>query len=375
MDKVRIGIIGYGHMGSQHTKALMENKVPNAVLTAIADIDPKKIQKAKEFCKDKVAYFDDALSLIHSGLIDAVIPTVPHYWHPVYALEAFDAGLNYLCEKPAGVFANQVRKMNEAAERSGKVFGVMFNQRTNPLYQKARDLVQGGELGRILHCHWLITSWFRPQSYYDNSDWRATWKGEGGGVLMNQNPHNLDLWQWICGMPCRVKAEVYYGKHRNIEVEDDVFALMEYPDGHIGTYITTISDEPGSNRLEISGTRGKLVVENDTITLWRCRETTDEFQARFKGEIGHPEVWKCEIPVKGKYTSHCGIIENFCDAILKGKPLLAPGSDGIKSLEIANAIFMSSWTGGGWVDVPVDGDKFEALLREKCGGAFIFEEK
>lgn len=370
MEKVRIGIIGFGHMGSQHSNALLANKVDNAVLTAIADIDPKKLEKAKALAGDKVKYFNSAEELMDSGEVDAVIPTCPHYYHPVYGIYALEHGLHYLCEKPAGVYTNAVKKMNEVAEKSDRVFGVMFNQRTNPLYQKARDLVQGGELGRILHCHWLISSWFRPQSYYDNSTWRATWKGEGGGLLMNQNPHNLDLWQWICGMPYRVKADVYYGKYRNIEVEDDVYALMEYPDGHIGTYITTIADEPGTNRLEISGTRGKLVIENDTITFWRCREDTDDFQKRFKGEIGHPEIWKCEIPVKGTYTSHCGIIKNFCDAILKGTPLLAPGSDGIKSLEIINAIFLSSWTGGGWVDLPIDGDKYEELLKEKCGGSF-----
>ncbi|MBQ3829527.1 MAG: Gfo/Idh/MocA family oxidoreductase [Spirochaetales bacterium] len=374
MDKVRIGIIGFGHMGNQHSTALLADKVPNARLSAIADIDPKKLEKAKALAGDKVSYFNSAQELMDSGLVDAVIPTCPHYWHTVYGIYALEHGLHYLCEKPAGVYTNAVKKMNEVASKSDRVFGVMFNQRTNPLYQKARDLVQGGELGRILHCHWLISSWFRPQSYYDNSDWRATWKGEGGGLLMNQNPHNLDLWQWICGMPSRVKATVYYGKYRNIEVEDDVYALMEYPDGHIGTYVTTIADEPGTNRLEISGTRGKLVVENDSLSFWRCREDTDDFQKRFKGEIGHPEIWKCEVPVKGTYTSHCGIIKNFCEAIQKGTPLLAPGTEGINSLEIINAILLSSWEGGSWVDLPVDGDRYEALLRQKCGGKFIFEE-
>lgn len=368
MDKVRIGIIGYGKMGSQHTRAFLEGKVSNAMLTAIADIDPKQVAKARELCGDSVSYFDSAEELIHSGTCDAIIPTVPHYYHPVYAVEAFRAGLHVLCEKPAGVYTKQVAEMNRVAKESGRVFGVMFNQRTNPLYQKARDLVQGGELGRIIHTNWIITSWFRAQSYYDRSSWRATWAGEGGGVLLNQNPHNLDLWQWICGMPSRVKAEVYYGKHRAVEVEDDVYALFEYPNGATGSYITTIADAPGTNRLEITGSQGKLVVENDTITFWRLRESSDDFNARFTGEIGQPECWKCEVPVKGIYTSHPGVIKNFCDAILTGSPLLAPGEDGIKGLSISNAIHLSSWTGGGWVTLPVDGDLFYKLLAEKCGG-------
>jgi Predicted dehydrogenases and related proteins len=367
MDKVRIGIIGYGKMGSQHTRAFNDGKIPNAVLTAIADIKPERIEAAKAACGDKVSYFDSAEALIHSGKVDAIIPTVPHYYHPVYAIEAFNAGLNVLCEKPAGVYVKQVKEMNEVAAKSGKVFGMMFNQRTNPLYQKAHDLVQSGEVGRIIHTNWIITSWFRAESYYSSSDWRATWAGEGGGVLLNQNPHQLDLWQWICGYPSRVKSQLYYGKHRNIEVEDDVYALFEYPNGATGCYITTIADAPGTNRLEISGTQGKLVIENDQITFWRLRENSDDFNKRFKGEIGQPECWKCEIPVKGTYTSHPGIIKNFCDAILTGAKLIAPGSEGIKGLEISNAIHYSSWTGGDWVDLPCDEDRFYELLKEKCG--------
>jgi len=368
-DKVRIGIIGYGKMGSQHTKSFLDGKIKNAKLTAIADIDQKRIDAAKALLSDSVSYYGSAEDLIHSGKVDAIIPTVPHYYHPVYAIESFKAGLNVLCEKPAGVFCKQVEEMNKFAKESGKVFGIMFNQRTNPLYQKARDLVQMGEVGRILHTNWVITSWFRAESYYASSSWRATWKGEGGGVLLNQNPHNLDLFQWICGMPSRVKAEAYYGKHRHIEVEDDVYALFEYPSGATGSYITTISDSPGTNRLEIDGTRGKLVVENDQITLWRLREDSDDFNKRFKGEIGQPECWKCEIPIKGTYTSHPGIITNFCDAILKGTPLLAPGEEGIKGLSISNAIHMSSWCGGSWVDIPCDEDLFCERLKEKCGGS------
>lgn len=368
MKTVRIGIIGYGKMGSQHTKAFLDKKVPNAILTAIADCDPAQLEKARNACGSSVSYFTSGEALIQGGACDAIIPTVPHYLHPVFAVQAFQAGLHVLCEKPAGVYTKQVEVMNQAAKESGKVFAIMLNQRTNPVFQKARALVQEGELGRIIHTNWIITSWFRAQSYYDKSAWRATWKGEGGGVLLNQNPHNLDLWQWICGMPSRVKAEVYYGKHRDVEVEDDVYALFEYPNGATGSYITTIADSPGTNRLEISGTQGKLVVEDNVLSFWRLRESSDDFNQNFKGEIGQPECWKCEIPVKGTYTSHPGIIKDFCDAILTGSSLLAPGEEGIKGLEISNAIHLSSWTGGGWVDFPIDADLFKAKLEEKCGG-------
>ena len=369
MDKVRIGIIGYGKMGSQHTGALLDGKVKNAVLTAIADIDPKRIEAAKAFCAGRVEnFFDSAEALINSGKCDAIIPTVPHYYHPLYCSMAMEAGLHALCEKPAGVYVSQVEKMMEVAKKTGKVFGIMLNQRTNPVYQKARDLVKSGELGRLIRTNWIITSWFRSQSYYDQSSWRATWKGEGGGLLLNQNPHNLDLFQWICGMPSRVRADLWYGKRRNIEVEDEVYAVFEYPDGALGSYITTIADTPGTNRLEITGTRGKLVIEDNALSFYRTREDSDDFNKRFKGGIGQPEVWKCEVPVKGTYTSHCGIIENFCNAILKGTELLAPGEEGIFGLQISNAIHLSSWLGGQWVDIPCDKEKFESELAQRCGG-------
>ena len=369
MDKVRIGIIGVGKMGTQHSKAFLSNKIPNAVLTAVADIDSKKVETIKTLLGDSVAYFNSAEALIESGSCDAIIPTVPHYFHPVYAVKAFAAGLHVLCEKPAGVYVRQVELMNEAAKKSGKVFGIMLNQRTNPLYQKARDMVHSGEIGRIIHANWIITSWFRAESYYALSDWRATWKGEGGGVLLNQSPHNLDLWQWILGMPKRVKATIYYGKHRKIETEDDVFALFEFPNGAIGQYTTTIADSPGTNRLEITGTLGKLVVEQDEIIFHRLNESSDDFNRYFTGSIGQPKSEVMKLDTNGVYTSHPGINTNFCNAILHGDQLLAPGEDGIQSLMISNAIHLSSWTGEGWVDIPCDNELFCDYLSQKCGGS------
>lgn len=369
MKKVKIGIIGFGKMGTQHAKALMQGKVTNAVLSSIADIDERRIEIAKELFGEDVTYFNSASELIQSGSCEAIIPTVPHYYHPGYAIEAFEAGLHVLCEKPAGVYATQVEAMNESASKSGKVFGMMFNQRTNPLYIKARQMVQSGELGRLIHAHWIITSWFRSQSYYDKSPWRATWAGEGGGVLLNQNPHNLDLWQWICGFPSRVKTTMSFGKHRAIETEDDVFALFEFPNGMRGVYVTTIADSPGTNRLEISGTLGKLVIENNSLTFHKLAQDLDEFNIQFDGEIGQPKSEVIAIPVEGNYSSHCGVIENFCSAILEGTPLLAPGEEGIASLLISNAMHLSAWTDEDWVVIGENRDTFDALLAEKCGGS------
>ena len=368
MEQVRYGLIGYGKIGSQHVGKMMEGKTPLLKLCAIADTDPARIAAARELLGDSVQYFDSAEALIHSGTVDAVHICTPHYAHPVIAIEALNAGLHTLVEKPAGVYTRKVREMNAVADAHPDLrYAMDFNQRTDPVYIKARELVHSGELGRIKHTHWLITNWYRSQSYYDQGGWRATWKGEGGGVLLNQNPHNLDMWQWICGMPSRVRSQVYYGKHRRIEVEDDVIAMVEYPDGAVGTYITTVIDAPGTNRLEIDGERGRLVVENGKLHLDRLLMPEPEFNATWTKGLGKPKMESVDIPVEGTYTSHPGIMNNFCDSILHGTPLFARGQEGINGLMLSNAIHLSDWTGGGWVDVPVDEDLFYRLLCEKCG--------
>lgn len=365
MKKVKLGLIGYGKIGSQHVKQLLQGAVPQCELTAIADIDPVRLQAAKDAVGENLLTFNTADELIHSGKVDAIHICAPHYFHPVYAIEGLEAGLHVLVEKPAGVYTKQVKEMNAvAAKHPNQIFAVMFNQRTMPVYQKARELIQSGELGQITRTNWIITNWFRSQSYYDQGGWRATWDGEGGGVLLNQNPHNLDLFQWICGMPSRVKSVVYYGKHRKIEVEDDVYALFEYPNGATGSYITTIADSPGTNRLEICGDNGKIVVEDGKLFFYRLRESITSFNKRYQGGIGQPECWKIEVPLKGTYTSHMGILGNFCDAILKGTPLISRGEEGINGLELSNAIHLSSWMGENWVDIPVDDDLFYNKLQE-----------
>ncbi len=366
---VRYGLIGYGKIGSQHVKKILEGKVPSLDLRAIADTDPQRLAAAREVLGDRVAYFDSAVALMESGTVDAVHICTPHYLHPILAMEAMNRGLHTMVEKPAGVYTAKVREMNAVADAHPELcFAMDFNQRTDPVYQKAREIVQSGQIGTLVHTHWLITNWYRSQSYYDQGGWRATWKGEGGGVLLNQNPHNLDMWQWIVGMPSRIRAQVYYGRHRHIEVEDDVIAMAEFPNGAIGTYCTTVIDAPGTNRLEIDGTRGRMVIENGKIHLDILEMDEPEFNRTWTKGLGKPKMTSQEIVPEGEYTAHAGIMQNFCEAIEKGTPLFARGQEGIHGLEISNAIHLSDWTGGGWVDLPVDEALFCRYLAEKCGG-------
>lgn len=364
MENVRVGIIGIGNMGTSHAKQLAKSAVPGGTLTAVCDTNPEKLQWAKENLGEQVQLFDHADAMFDAGVIDGVVIATPHYDHPVLAVKAFAAGLHVLTEKPAGVYTKQVRDMNKAAVESGKVFGIMYNQRTNPIFQKLKDLIGSGELGALKRTNWIITSWYRPQSYYNSGGWRATWGGEGGGVLLNQCPHNLDLWQWTCGMPQRVRAFMSFGKYHDIEVEDDVTAYVEYENGATGVFVTSTADTPGTNRLEVVGDRGKITVENGNLTFWRLRIPERQFNREFTGGFGEPEYWKCDVPVNGVETAHTGILINWVNAILKGTALLAPGVEGINGLQISNAMHLSAWTDA-WVDIPVDDELFHAKLQER----------
>lgn len=363
---IKVGIIGYGNMGSAHAKNIFEGKTPKLELVAICDTDNAKLEAAKKLFGDSVKYYNtDEEFYNNSGDIDMVLVATPHYSHSDLVIEGFKHNLHVMCEKPAGVYTKQVREMNEAAANSDKKFGIMYNQRTNCVYRKVRELVRSGELGEIKRMVWIITDWYRPQSYHDSSKWRSTWEGEGGGVLLNQDPHQLDLWQWIIGMPKRIRGFAYFGKYHDIEVEDDVTAYAEYENGAIATFITATSEAPGTNRMEISGSGGKVVVENDTITFWKNRVDERKFNRTYTGGFGAPEVWKCEIPTDGKNPQHVGILNNFADAIENDTPLLAPGEEGIYGLTISNAIHMSAWTDD-WVDVDnLDEDKFYEMLNDK----------
>lgn len=370
MDKVRLGIIGYGNMGTDHCRNVKSGKIPGMELTAICDIADARAAAAEKAYPD-ITVFDSATKLFKSGLCDAVLIAVPHYDHPTLAIEAFDYGLNVITEKPAGVYTKQVLQMNKAAEKSGKIFGIMYNQRTNPMYQKIRKMVQSGELGHIKRISWIITDWYRPQAYHDSGSWRSTWKTEGGGTLINQNPHQLDLWQWMFGMPDKLTSFVSFGKYYDIEVEDDVTAYLEYENGTTGTYITSTGEAPGTNRLEIACDMGKIVVENGKMIFNRNVVSEREFNKENTQPFGKPEDWKCEIPVNGSGEQHVGILKDFTRALLKGTELLAPGIEGVKGLTISNAIHYSAWTGS-TVDVKnFSHEDFYNILQQKIAASTV----
>ena len=374
MNVVKVGIIGIGNMGSSHVQLLDQGKINGAQLTAICSNNDGRIEWVKQNTTGDVQIFRDEESFFTESGIDAVIIATPHYSHPDLAKKASANGIHVLSEKPAGVYTKNVLEMNEAAKTSGKVFGIMYNQRANPLYQKLRDMIQSGDLGEIKRTNWIITDSYRPQSYYDSSRWRGTWKGEGGGVLLNQALHQLDIWQWTTGlMPKKIRAFCSFGKYHDIEVEDDVQAFVEYENGASGTFITSTGEAPGTNRFEIIGDLGKIVIENEELIFYRLTISEREFNATYTGGFGDPEYEKIEIPVKSENDNHPIIIQNWIDSIHTGTPLLSPGEDGIKALEIANAMNLSTWINKSIV-LPIDADLFYDTLQEKINSS-TFEKK
>ncbi|HEX5906614.1 MAG TPA: Gfo/Idh/MocA family oxidoreductase [Propionibacteriaceae bacterium] len=370
--KVRLGIIGLGQQGGMYAKFISEGLVPNMEIGALSDHNPDKAETASSLYPG-VPFYTDYLAMLDSGDVDAVITCVPHYLHPEMGIAALRHGIHALVEKPAGVYTKQVSELNAyAATKPELTFAIMFNQRNNPLYQKIKEIVDSGELGAIRHSSWIITTWWRPQGYYEQSAWRATWGGEGGGVLVNQAPHQLDLWQWICGIPQSVYAKVAYGFRRDIAVEDEVTAVIDYGDGATGVFITAVHDLIGTDRFEILGDNGKIVVDNSlTATVTRLmkpeRELSEGMDMQdvlklFTGQLDTSNYYSSEvIEFESKWgAQHTGVLENFAANILDGTPLIAPGSDGINGVRLANAIHLSSWTGK---DVSLDFDEDEYLTE------------
>lgn len=357
MNCVRMGIVGVGNMGTVHAAYIQKGEVARCRLTAVCDTDPARLTPFAD-----LKTFTDSRDLIRSGEVDAVIVATPHYSHTPIGIDMLEQGLHLLMEKPISVHKADCHRLIAAhTGRNKQVFGAMFQLRTQPVYKRLRDFIARGELGKIQRVNWTATAWFRTEAYYASSGWRATWKGEGGGVLMNQCPHNLDLFQWIFGMPATIRASAAFGKYHNIEVEDEVTAYIEFPNGATGVFIAGTGEAPGTDRLEVVGDRGRLVLEGGRLAFDRNEIGAREFSATSKAAFDAPEKWNVEIPVKEQPNGHYLVTQAFVDAILDGAPLIAPGEDGIHSVELANAMIFSA-IHDRTVSLPLDERAYEDML-------------
>jgi len=359
---VRFGIVGLGSMGAVHARALLADAIPRAKLTAVCDpeVDLTAFAPAKAYATSQ--------ELIRSGEVDAVLIATPHYSHTTIGIDVLKNGLHLLVEKPISVHKADAERLIAAHKNKRQVFAAMFNQRTDPHYLRLRELIQSGELGKIHRVNWIITNWFRSQTYYNSGGWRATWAGEGGGVLLNQCPHNLDLLQWLFGMPKRVRAFCAIGRYHDIEVEDDVTAYLEYAGGATGVFITSTGEAPGTNRLEVACERGRVVIENGRVLWDRTTSPVSEYCRTTPERWTPPAMWKVEIPAAGNGEQHNGVLKNFVAAVLDKKALIAPAAEGLRSVELASAMLYSSFTGK-TVDLPLSAKAYETHLKKLITGS------
>jgi predicted dehydrogenase len=366
MKTVRLGLIGLGNIGQHHFGYLTAGKISRAELVAVADAVPAMLDRYMP-----LNTFTDGEELIRSGLVDAVIIATPHYQHTTLGIAAFKQGLHVMVEKPISAHkADAERLIAARQQRPELVFAGMFQLRAEPRYLKIQKLIQAGDLGEIVRMSWIMTDWFRTEAYYASGGWRATWKGEGGGVLLNQCLHNLDAMQWLLGMPARVRGFCQLGRFHHIEVEDNVSAYLEYRNGATGTFVSSSGEAPGANRFEIAGTRGKVVLERDRLSFTRNEADMIQFSRDAKLGFAKPEVWNIEIPFDNAPNAHATLMQNFVNAILDGEPLIAPGEEGIHSVELANVILYSSLIGQ-TVELPLDSAAYETKLNQLIAGSKI----
>lgn len=369
MKELRLGIIGMGGMGRAHATNVLAGEIPRCRLTAVCDA-----QAASLPSYEGVEVFTEVDALLASGLVEGVLIATPHYSHTTIGIAALEAGLHVLVEKPISVHKADCERLIAAHRSEKQVFAAMFNMRTDPIYLKLRELIQGGELGTIRRINWIITTWFRSDAYYGSGGWRATWAGEGGGVLLNQCPHQLDLWQWLFGMPEKVRAHCQFGRYHNIEVEDDVTAYMEYANGTTGVFITSTGEAPGTNRLEVTGERGRVVLEAGHIRFTRNEVEMSEYSRTTKERFGGPPVWNVEIPVSAQGNQHNCIIRNFTETILDKVPLIAPAAEGLHSVELGNAMLLSAFQDK-TVTLPLDSGMFARELKKKSSAENVKKSK
>ena len=359
MPSLKVGIVGLGGIGQAHLKAIL--KLGDVQLVGFADTSSAVRESQSQ--EHKLPAFASHLELIEKAHPDYVVICTPHYSHTDIAMDAMRRGVHAFAEKPLTVSAARAEECAAVARQTGRVLAVNFLRRLQPAERKLHDLIQSGFLGRTLRVTMICTRWFRSMAYYRSSPWRATWSGEGGGITVNQSPHDLDLLNWAVGMPSEVFAEVNTSGHE-IEVEDDVVAAMKWPGGATGTMHVTTNEAPGRTFFEVAGTRGTLTLENNKLKATELAEDSSQFSNTSKGVWNSPGVksamtYELTDTADGFMLMH----QNFADAIRKGAPLICPGDEGVREVELANALLVSG-VKRKWAATPVDPKEFDAVLAK-----------
>ncbi|MCX2982064.1 Gfo/Idh/MocA family oxidoreductase [Halieaceae bacterium IMCC14734] len=364
MTAVRVGVVGLGNIGQQHIGRIQSGAVRGATLTAVAARNPPADLNASG-----ATVFNDYRELVDSGLCDAIIVATPTMSHAEIGRYVLERGLHLMLEKPMGLSLAEAESVLAAATKE-QVFGVMLNQRIDPVYAHMKSMLSAGLLGPLQRTQWTMTNWFRPEVYFQVSDWRATWRGEGGGLLMNQCIHNLDILQWLCGMPLVVNGFCSFGKYHDIEVEDEATAHFEYANGASGVFVGSTGEAPGVNRLDIVGDLGMLCYDGEVLTHTRNEPGTAQYNRETRDMFGQPQQETTVITVPTATDQHAAMLQNFVDAISSGADLIAPAVQGLDSLALANAILLSAWQGQ-CVKLPLDSAAYQQALEVRLANSSL----
>jgi len=357
---IRFGVIGLGVMGQEHARVIRANPLLNLAAATDAQAATGRKVAADLGCK----WFDSAEEMIRSDAVDAVVIATPHWLHADLAVSALQAGLHVLCEKPLSVTVEQSDRVLAAAAESRGMFVVVHQKRFEPAYLFAKQMLDSGELGSLYRCSMIESAW-RSESYYRSSPWRGTWRGEGGGVLLNQAPHILDRYAWLCGMPETINARCDTTLH-NIEVEDTASAILYHANGAHGyIHISTI-EAPAISRMVLCCDRGRITVENGKVQVTKLRDSIRERTANDTQSMGalESETRTINLPTDGDVL---GVFyDDFVAAAHGTGQLTCPGDEGRNAVELANAMLLRSAKGAA-VSLPLDRQQYAEFMEKMLG--------
>lgn len=366
--KKKIAIVGVGFQGEKYARYFFDGCFEDAELVAICDLFEERMNKVDP--QRKTNHYTDYHNLFAEENLDAVIINTPHYTHPEIALAAVNNNFSVLCDKPLGVYAKSLEQLKESIESHPITFGVLFNQRMDPVFMRIKQIIQSGTLGTLKRCVWEVTDWYRPQKYYDLGGWRSNWEGEGGGVLINQCVHNIDMLYYLFGYPQRIQSLIGYGAYHDTEVDDSVIANLIFENSFLCTFISSTGETPGTNRFELSGSKGKLIMDDFSKLKFTINEV-DEAEYAInahtppnKIKFGKPKTLYYEEPFNERVDLHMMCIQNFIDAMSNGKEPVAGFGDGVACVEIVNGMYYADWVNS-TVDLPVDEEVFCELLQSR----------
>ncbi len=363
---IRTALIGIGVMGKKYAKMICDGEVKGIMLTAVVCRNSDAAKWVKALGRD-IKIFESAEKLFENpDYYDAVIIATPHKSHPQLANNAFELGKHVMCDKPAGISVSDAVKMSKAAEKSNKIYAMMFHQRLYPKHIKIKEILNEGRLGDLKRIMLVNSRYLRTSHYHKSGSWRSSWSGEGGGALINQGQHILDIWQWLFDMPQSLYADICFGKYNDFKVDDELTIQMRYKNNLTAVFMLTTGEAVHQERLEIVGNKGKILLEDDTLHIYSYSENCDDYIKTAKVNSRENLSINEEIIKFDKIEEpYAQMLENFAGAVFGENTLIADGRNAVNPIMLTNAAYYSAWKGEA-VKLPIDADEYDRMLAAHC---------